>query len=152
MLAEIVEHVVGVDPDRDRLTAVVVDAKTKAELGVASFPTTPAGYARLVEWADAESTAEARVWSIEGAGSYGAGLCTTLQASGEWVIEFDHPSTRSTKDGAKTDGLDAARAARELLGRSHFTEPRTRGTREAIRTLLVARRGACQRAWRPSTN
>ncbi len=144
MLTEMVDHVVGVDPDRDRITAVILDAKTKAELGEATFPTTPAGYGRLVDWADTESSAEARVWSIEGAGSYGAGLCTTLQAMGEWVIEFDNPSSRATKDGAKSDGLDAARAARELLGRSRFTEPRARGTREAIRALLVARRGACQ--------
>jgi transposase len=145
MLAELVDHVVGVDPDRDRLTAVIIDATTKAQLGEAVFATTPAGYARLIDWADAESAAEARVWSIEGAGSYGAGLCTTLQAAGEWVLEFDHPVGRSAKDGAKTDGLDAARAAREILGRAKLTEPRARGPREAVRALLVARRGA-QRA------
>ena len=144
MLAELVDHVVGVDPDRDRLTAVIIDATTKAQLGEASFATTPAGYARLVDWADAESAADARVWSIEGAGSYGAGLCTTLQAAGEWVVEFDHPESRSAKDGAKTDGLDAARAAREILGRTKLTEPRSRGPREAVRALLVARRGAQQ--------
>jgi transposase len=142
MLAELVDHVVGVDPDRDRVTAVVVDAKTRGELAEASFPTTPAGYAALIDWADAESVADNRAWSIEGAGSYGAGLCSTLQRAGEWVIEFDHPESRATKDGAKTDGLDAARAARELLGRSKLTIPRARGTREAIRVLTVARRGA----------
>jgi transposase len=142
MLAEMVDHVVGVDPDRDRVTAVLLDAKTKAELDEVSFPTTPSGYAALIDWADAESVPEARVWSIEGAGSYGAGLCATLQAAGEWVLEFDHPETRAAKDGAKSDGLDAARAAREVLGRTKFTQPRARGTREGIRALLVARRGA----------
>lgn len=144
MLADLVDHVVGVDPDRDRLTAVIIDAATKAELGEAIFPTTPAGYARLIDWADGESMAEARVWSIEGAGSYGAGLCATLQSAGEWVVEFDHPESRSAKDGAKTDGLDAARAAREILGRTKLTQPRARGPREAVRALLVARRGAQQ--------
>ncbi len=144
MLSEMVDHVVGIDPDRDRVTAVLVDAKTRAELAEATFPTTPGGYAELIDWADADSVPEARVWSIEGAGSYGAGLCATLQTAGEWVVEFDHPETRAAKDGAKTDGLDAARADRELLGRAKLTQPRARGTREGIRALLVARRSAKQ--------
>jgi transposase len=142
MLAELVDHVIGIDPDRDRITAVILDTSTRAELAPVVFTTTPAGYAALVEWADEISSAEARVWSIEGAGSYGAGLCSTLQGRGEWVIEFDHPQSRPAKDGAKTDGLDAARAARELLGRRSFSEPRAGGTRDAIRALSVTRRGA----------
>jgi transposase len=142
MLAELVDHVIGIDPDRDRVTAVILDTATRAELGEAVFDTTPAGYAALVEWADDCSQPEGRVWSIEGAGAYGAGLCSTLQAAGEWVVEFDHPQSRPAKDGAKTDGLDAARAARELLGRSTFSQPRAGGTRDAIRALTVTRRGA----------
>ena len=142
MLAEMVDHVIGVDPDRDRFTVALVDAKTSGVHAQASFSTTPAGYAAALEWADAESVPEGRVWSIEGAGSYGAGLCTTLQSAGEWVLEFSRPETRSANDGAKTDELDAVRAARELLGRKKLTQPRARGTREGIRALLVARRGA----------
>lgn len=142
MLAELVDHVIGVDPDRDRVTAVVIDSATKGEIDQIEAAATPAGYRAVLEWADVWSTAEGRVWSIEGAGSYGAGLCATLQAEGEWVVEFDHPEARSDKDGAKTDGLDATRAARELLGRSRFSTPRSRGRREALRALMVARRGA----------
>jgi transposase len=142
MLAELVDHVIGIDPDRDRVTAVIVDTATRAEVAPVVFATTPAGYAALIEWADELSAPDGRVWSIEGAGSYGAGLCATLQGRGEWVIEFDHPQSRSAKDGAKTDGLDAARAAREVLGRRSFAEPRAGGTRDAIRALSVTRRGA----------
>ena len=80
MLAELVDHVIGIDPDRDRVTAVILDSATRAEVAQVAFATTPAGYAGLVEWADDHSCPEARVWSIEGAGSYGAGLCSTLQA------------------------------------------------------------------------
>jgi transposase len=144
MLAELVDHVIGVDPDRDRITAVIIDAGTRGEIDQIEAPATPAGYRNVIEWADAWSTAESRVWSIEGAGSYGAGLCATLQAAGEWVVEFDHPDTRADKDGAKSDGLDAARAGRELLGRSRYSAPRSRGSREALRALMVARRGAQQ--------
>jgi len=32
MLADLVDHVIGVDPDRDRVTAAVVCAKTQGEL------------------------------------------------------------------------------------------------------------------------
>jgi hypothetical protein len=87
MLAEMVDHVVGVDPDRDRITAVVIDAATKGEVDQVEASATPAGYRRLIEWADVWSTSASRVWSIEGAGSYGAGLCATLQEAGEWVVE-----------------------------------------------------------------
>jgi transposase len=60
----------------------------------------------------------------------------------EWVVEFDRPQSRPAKDGAKTDGLDALRAARELLGRRQIAQPRARGVREGIRALMVARAGA----------
>lgn len=142
MLADLVDHVIGIDPDRDRVTAVIVDTATRAETAPAVFSTTPTGYAALIEWADERSEPDGRAWSIEGAGSYGSGLCSTLQARGEWVIEFDHPQSRPAKDGAKTDGLDAARAAREVLGRRTFTQPRAGGTRDAIRALTITRRGA----------
>src|SRR6266542_1165808 len=43
---------------------------------------------------------------------------------------------------AKTDDLDAVRAAREALGRDHLAQPRRRGDREAIRVLLTTRHSA----------
>ena len=145
MLAELVHHVVGIDPDRDRITASLVEARTRGELARREFPATPAGYRAVIDWADELSEADDRAWSIEGTGSYGSGLCSTLGRFGEWVIEFDWPSTRSSKDGAKSDGLDAYRAATELLGRKKFHQPRGRGVREAMRVLLVTRKSG-QRA------
>jgi transposase len=139
MLAELVDEVVGVDPDRDRITAAIIDARTQGQLDRIEVGACPAGYAALIEWADEHSSADRRVWSIEGAGSYGAGLTATLEGAGEWVVEFDRPSTRPTRDGAKSDGLDALRAARELLGRTQWAQPRARGVREGLRALLVAR-------------
>lgn len=141
MLADLVDHVIGVDPDRDRITVAVVDAQTHGSLGCAEFPTTAAGYAAAIAFADIHSSQNRRVWSIEGAGSYGAGLCMALTAAAEWPLEFDRPSTRAAKDGAKSDGLDAVRAAREALGRARWSTPRARGAREGLRAMLVTRAG-----------
>jgi transposase len=78
---------------------------------------------------------------IEGTGSYGAGAAGYLVTKNELVVEFDHPSPRG-RDGAKTDELDALRAARQVLGRARPSVPRARGDREALRVLEVTRRGA----------
>ena len=140
MAATSVEHVIGIDPDRDRVTASVVDTATTGEQASAGFPTNQVGYERLVKWADQHTQATDRAWSVEGTGSYGAGVAAYLAARGEWVIEFNNPTP--SVDGAKTDTLDARRAARQTLGRSQPSAPRVRGNREALRVLETTRRGA----------
>ena len=109
MLATMVEHVIGIDPDRDRVTAAVVDTATTGEQASGVFGTTRSGYDRLLKWADQHTQAAGRVWSVEGSGSYGAGVTGYLIARGELVTEFNDPAP--TRDGAKTDALDARRAA-----------------------------------------
>lgn len=138
-LADIVEHVIGVDPDRDRITAAVVCSRTQGEVASRSFAATSRGYGQALRWAEEHTAEGRRAWSIESSGSYGAGLTSALTDKGEFVIEFDHPSTRPSKDGAKSDSLDATRAAREILGRKHWATPRSRGAREGLRTLITAR-------------
>lgn len=145
MLAEQADHVIGIDPDRDRITGAIVDSKTMAVVATAEFATTERGYRQSRCWADQHSSEGSRVWSIEGAGSYGSGATTWLQDAGEWVIEFDRPSSAPSKDRAKTDTLDAIRAAREACGRVRVAEPRARGQRQQLQALTVARDGA-QRA------
>ena len=51
MLATMVDHVIGIDPDRDRITASVVDTATTGEQASAVFATTRVGYDRLLKWA-----------------------------------------------------------------------------------------------------
>jgi hypothetical protein len=80
-----------------------------------------------------------RVWAIEGTGSYGSGLTTYLLEQGEWVVEIDRPARPARRNGAKSDELDAVRAAREALSREHLAQPRRRGDREAIRVLVAPR-------------
>ncbi len=140
MLATMVEHVIGIDPDRDRVTASVVDTATTGEQASGVFGATRVGYDRLLEWAGTHTRVGDRVWSVEGTGSYGAGVAGYLSARGEWVVEFGDPTP--TRDGAKTDALDARRAARQVLGRGRLPVPRARGNREALRVLETTRRGA----------
>ena len=137
MLAELVDHVIGVDPDRDWVT---VDARTAGVITTDRFPATRDGYRDAIAWADAHTEESERAWVIEGTASYGRGLTMALHRLDELVIEFDRPMRKATKDGAKSDALDAIRAAREALGRDKLNQPRAHdGIREAIRVHTVAR-------------
>ena len=89
---------------------------TGGELTTAAFETTRGGYERLAACADRHTSRESRAWAVEGLRSYGSRACAHLGAAGEQVIEFSHPRTAATSDGAKTDALDARRAAREAFG------------------------------------
>ena len=143
MLAELVDHVIGVDPDRDWITVALIEARTSGVLATDRFPATGDGYRDAVVWADAHSVASERAWVIEGTASYGRGLTVMLQRRDEWVIEFDRAERKATKDGAKSDALDAIRAGREALGRKRLAEPRAHsGMREAIRVHAVTRAAA----------
>jgi transposase len=57
-------------------------------------------------------------------------------------VEIDRPARPARRDGAKSDDLDAVRAAREALSRDHLAAPRSRGDREALRVLVSAWQGA----------
>lgn len=142
MLAQLVVHVIGVDTHKDTHTAAVVASATGGVEGIETAHATADGYEALVEFADLHSSVEKRAWAIEGTGSYGAGLAAFLELRGEWVIEVDRPSRPAQRNGAKSDELDAVRAAREALGREKLAEPRARGDREALRCVLVTREGA----------
>jgi transposase len=141
MLAGQVDVVIGVDTHRDTNTAALVDATTTGVLAHTACSTDALGYKRLLAFADKHGHGR-RVWAIEGSGSYGAGLTTFLLERGEWVVEIDRPGRPARRNGAKTDELDAVRAAREALSREHLAAPRARGDREAMRVLLAARHGA----------
>lgn len=143
-LAELVEVVIGVDTHKHTHTASVVMASTGAEVDHATVTTDPDGYSALVAMADGHSGL--RAWAIEGTGSYGAGLKRHLEAAGEWVIELDRPDRPARRNGAKSDPLDATRAARDALAREHLGQPRTGAERAALAVLLAVRRSAVDAA------
>ena len=103
------------------------------------FATTRRGYDQLLVWANQHTPAR-QAWAVEGTGSYGAGVASHLTSQDERVVEFNNP--HPTRDGAKTDALDARRAARQVLGRPWPSVPRARGDREALRVLETTRQGA----------
>jgi len=141
ILAEQVDHVIGVDTHRDSHSAAIVDAVTGAVAIDRTVSADAFGHKRLLRFAKLHATGR-RVWAIESSGSYGAGLTTFLLAHSEWVVEVERPVRPARRNGAKSDELDAIRAAREALTRDHLAQPRRRGDREAVRVLLVTRRGA----------
>jgi transposase len=144
MLADSVEVVIGVDTHKHTHTAAVVAATTGAMIAQATVPATPAGYQQLLDLADQHH--RQRVWAIESTGGYGAGLTRFLHANHQQVVELDRPKRAARRHGAKSDPLDATRAAREALGRDQLAQPRATGPRAALSVRLAARRSAVQAA------
>ena len=138
MLAELVELVIGVDTHKHTHTAAVVVATTGAVIAQATVTATPAGYWQLFGLANQQPGQ--RVWAIESTGGYGAGLTRFLHAHAEQVVELDRPKRAARRHGAKSDPLDATRAAREALGRDRLAQPRAAGHRAALQVRLAARR------------
>ena len=139
-VSEIAEVVIGVDTHVRTHSAAVVDARTGAVLGELTVEATPAGYQDLVDFASEYSMV--RAWAIEGTGGHGAGLARLLARRGEVVAELDRPRRARRRNGAKSDPLDAVRAAREALSRATLGTPRSAGDRQALSVLLAARRSA----------
>jgi transposase len=100
------------------------------------------GYAELAGWIG--ELPDAVVVGIEGAGSYGAGLCEYLLGQGIRVVEVERPKRAQRRRGGKSDQIDALIAARKALAGDGLSTPRCGGTRQAIGALLVAYR-SCMR-------
>lgn len=140
MLADELDYVVGVDPHRDAHALAAVHARSGAAVFEAEVAADGQGYALALRSAERHAPGR-RAWAIEGTGSYGAGLARFLTARGERVLEVGR-SKREQRSHAKTDALDALRAARTVLGATRLATPRAGGRREALRALMVAREGA----------
>ncbi len=139
-LAGQVDFVIGVDTHKASHSAAVLDP-TGRVVAERAVPADAFGYKRVLAFARTAAPGR-RVWAIEGTGSFGAGLTTFLLEQQEWVVEIDRPARPARRNGAKSDELDAVRAAREALARDHLAQPRRRGVREAIRVLHRTRQGA----------
>jgi transposase len=101
----------------------------------------PLATGELVSWLG-ELDGEVMV-GIEGAGSYGAGLCRHLQAVGISVVEVERPRRRDRRQG-KSDRVDALLAAKRVLAGDGVSTPRADGNRASLSVLLVAYRSCVE--------
>jgi transposase len=127
---------VGVDTHKDQHLAVALDAlgQLLAEITISADT---AGYREFVDWLG-KLEGEVRI-GIEGAGSYGAGLCEHLQDEGFEVFEVERPRRRERRTG-KSDRLDALLAAKKVLSDDGLSTPRASGKRLALQMLLAGHR------------
>jgi transposase len=140
MVADEVEFVIGVDTHKHGHSAAIVD-RNGAVLAEGEVGAHLQGYRQLRALAESRAAGR-RLWAVEGSGSYGTSLTSFLLEHGEKVAEIDRPRRQSRRNGAKSDQIDAIRAAREALARPHLAQPRARGDREALRVLLSTREQA----------
>jgi transposase len=141
MLADQVDHVVGVDTHREEHVLAVVVAPSGAVVAQRSVPASARGYAQALRFVERYGGGR-RVWAVEGAGHYGAGLARHLSGRGETVLEIGRGRRDERRLRGKDDQLDAIRAARTALASRTLTLPRAGERREALRLLLLARRSA----------
>jgi transposase len=128
---------VGVDTHKERHHAVALDVLGQL-LGEAAFAASAAGYADLQRWAERYGGPDELVFGIEGAGSWGAGLCQHLQHAGRAVVEVERPR-RAERRAGKSDRIDALAAAKHVLA-DEVSTPRRRGILSALRALVNVRR------------
>jgi len=141
MIAEGLDLVVGVDTHLDEHVLAIIAAPSGALVAQRSMPAGARGYAAALRFA-ANRGSGARVWAVEGTGSYGAGLARFLADRGEVVLEISRTPRAERRLRGKDDSLDASRIARAALASETLALPRSGERREALRLLLVARRSA----------
>src|SRR5438128_6291322 len=141
MLADELDYVIGVDTHRDEHVLAVLRAAAGAVVAGEALPANARGYRETLRFAG-RYAAGRRAWAIEGTGSYGAGLARFLAGRGETVLEISRTPRAERRLRGKDDTLDAARTARAALASETLALPRSGERREALRLLLVARRGA----------
>ena len=92
---------IGVDAHKRVHQAVALDEGGSPAAQTA--PNTPAGWAALLQWAQAGAE---RAWAVEGAGSFGRGLAQFLAERGERVYEVNPRWT--ARRGARRGGRGRA--------------------------------------------
>ena len=130
----------GVDTHLDVHVAAAVD-HLGGVLGTQSFPTTAAGYRRLLGWLG--SFGPVHAVGVEGTGSYGSALARHLAEHEVRVIEVSRPNRQLRRRHGKTDVIDAIAAARAVLSGEATATPKAHsGPVEALRLLKIVQRSA----------
>jgi transposase len=141
MVADDVAFVIGVDTHAHTHTLALVEARTQRTSRGLTVAASRRGYRQALRLARRHAPG-ARVWALEGSGSYGAGLARFLGARGERVLEVERPRREGARGRFKSDTLDAERAARKVVAGSAGVLPRVAQDTQALRALLSTREGA----------
>lgn len=129
--------IVGVDTHKFVHVAVAIDDRG-IRLASCIVSADRAGYAELVAWARTFGLIEA--FGIEGTGSYGVGLASSVRRQALRVIEVSHCDRRKRRNNGKSDTLDAESAARSVLAGLATAVPKSAdGAAEMVRQIKVAR-------------
>jgi transposase len=132
--------VIGVDTHKHVHAAAVLDERG-ALLGTATFDADSAGYQELIGWSARFGTPVC--FGIEGTGSYGRGLASSVRRGGHLVVEVARPNRQDRRRRGKSDLLDAENAARAVLAGQADAIPKSdEGTVEMIRHIKVAKDAA----------
>jgi transposase len=141
MLADDVDHVIGVDTHVSEHALCLVDAATQRTARSLTIAASRAGYRRALRLARKQAPGR-RLWALEGTGSFGAGLARFLCERGEQVLEVERPRREGARGRLKSDAVDAERAARLALAGQAGARPRLGAETQALRALLSTREGA----------
>lgn len=140
-VAQTYMFVVGVDTHARNHVYSILETATGAVLDTQPFPTTQTGMARAAAWIARRTvdTPAAVLISMEGTGSFGRQAAAHLTEAGYRVVEALTPVRG--KGRAKTDDLDAQRAARDLLGlpADRLRDHRSGAVAGALQVLTSAR-------------
>jgi transposase len=129
--------VVGVDTHKYVHVSVVLDVSGE-RLEDRSFPADSGGYVALAQWAERLGRVEA--FGIEGTGSYGAGLASSLRRRGHRLVEVNRGNRQARRKAGKSDTTDAEIAGQQVLaGVATAVPKRADGEVEMIRQVKVAR-------------
>ena len=139
----------GVDTHADTHVAAALDP-VGGLLGVAEFPATTAGYARLLGWLGGFGTVRRGV-AFKGPAVTARAWPADVTAAGIRVVEVDRSDRQDRRRQGKSDplGCAARRGPRSPAGQAAPLKGRD-GAVEAIRTLMVARRSAAGERTRTS--
>ena len=110
MVTEVVDYVVGVATHRDEHVLAVVAAPLGTVVAQRMVAATAGGYGQALRFAQQHAEG-ARVWAVEGAGHYGAGLARYLSEHGETVLEVGRAPRGARRRRGQGDERDAGRAA-----------------------------------------
>lgn len=91
IVAELFEHVVGIDTHARSHTYCVVHCRSGAVVDTATFPTSKAGNARAIGWIVRRTQGSVVLAAVEGTSSYGAGITAALTEERVEVAEVRPP-------------------------------------------------------------